>query len=40
MKVTQVAELANTLTQSALGESAVVNTDLTNVHDIGTALDN
>lgn len=39
MKVTQVAELANTLTQSALGESAVVNADLTNVQDIGTELD-
>lgn len=40
MKVTQVAELLNTVAQELLGESIVVNEDLSNVVDVGTAIMN
>lgn len=40
MKVTQVYELVNGITQEILGDSVVVNEDLSNVVDIGTAIFN
>lgn len=41
MDVTQIYELTNTVTKEVLGDTAVVNEDLTNVVDIGNAvLDN
>lgn len=40
MKVTQVYTLLNTITQELLGESVVVNEDLSNVVDIGEAFFN
>ena len=40
MDVTQVYQLVNGATQEALGETAVVNEDLSNVVDLGTALFN
>ena len=38
MEVTQVATLANTITQEILGESGIVNEDLSNVVDVGTQI--
>lgn len=40
MKITQVYEILNTITNEVLGESVVVNEDLTNVVDIGRAFEN
>ena len=40
MKVTQLHELVNTTMQEVLGESAVVNEDLTNVVDLGNEIIN
>ena len=40
MKVNQIYELMNSVTKEVLGEEAVVNEDLSNVVDIGTALFN
>lgn len=40
MKVTQVYEILNTITEELLGESVVVNEDLSNVVDIGKAFEN
>ena len=40
MLVTQVYELMNDVTKSVLGETAVVNEDLSNVVDIGDQIDN
>lgn len=40
MKVTQLHELLNTVTQEVLGETAVVNDDLSNVVDIGKEIIN
>lgn len=40
MKVEQIYSLMNTVTQEVLGESVVVNEDLSNVVDIGTAVFN
>lgn len=38
MLVTQVAQLANTITKEILGESGVVSEDLSNVVDVGTQI--
>ena len=40
MLMTQVHELANTVTQEVLGEEALVNEDLSNIVDIGDQIDN
>ena len=40
MQVTQIYELMNNVTKEVLGETAVVNEDLSNVVDIGTAVFN
>lgn len=40
MLMTQVHEIANTVTQEVLGESAVVNEDLSNIIDIGDQIAN
>lgn len=40
MKVTQVYEILNTITNELLGESVVVNEDLSNVVDVGKAFEN
>ena len=40
MLVTQVHEIANLVTQEVLGESAVVNEDLSNIVDIGDQIEN
>ena len=40
MKVNQIYELMNSVTKEVLGEEAIVNEDLSNVVDIGTALFN
>ena len=40
MQVKQIYQLMNTVTNEILGESAVVNEDLSNVVDIGTAIFN
>ncbi len=40
MKVTQVYEILNTITKEMLGESVIVNEDLSNVVDIGKAFEN
>lgn len=40
MEVKQIYELVNNITKSVLGDSAVVNEDLTNVVELGTALFN
>lgn len=40
MKITQIYEFVNAATQEALGETAVVNEDLTNIVDIGEAVFN
>lgn len=40
MKVTQVYEILNAITSEILGETAVVNEDLSNVVDIGKAFEN
>ncbi len=40
MKVTQVYEILNTITTEILGDSVVVNEDLSNVVDIGRAFEN
>lgn len=40
MEVKQIYELVNTTTQEILGESAVVNEDLSNIVDIGTSVFN
>lgn len=40
MKVTQVYEILNTITSELLGDSVVVNEDLSNVVDIGRAFEN
>lgn len=40
MKVTQVYEILNTITNELLGESVIVNEDLSNVVDIGKAFEN
>lgn len=40
MLMTQVYEIANTVTQEVLGESALVNEDLTNIVDIGDQIAN
>lgn len=40
MKITQIYEFVNGATQEALGETAVVNEDLTNIVDIGEAVFN
>lgn len=39
MKVTQVYEIVNTMTQEILGDSVVVNEDLSNIVDIGKAFE-
>lgn len=38
MKITQIYELMNSVTQEILGETAVLNEDLSNVVDIGTQI--
>lgn len=40
MKVTQVYEILNTITSEILGDSVVVNEDLSNIVDIGRAFEN
>lgn len=40
MKVEQVYELTNTIAQELLGESVIVNEDLSNVVDVGKAFEN
>lgn len=40
MKMNQVYEILNTITQELLGESVVVNEDLSNIVDIGRAYEN
>ena len=40
MKVTQAAEILNTITQEMLGDSVVVNEDLSNIVDVGRAFEN
>lgn len=40
MKVSQVYEILNTISDEMLGESVVVNEDLTNVVDVGKAFEN
>ena len=40
MKVTQVYEILNTITNELFGESVIVNEDLSNVVDIGKAFEN
>ena len=40
MKVTQVYELLNTITSELLGDSIIVNEDLSNVVDVGKAFEN
>ena len=40
MKMTQIYEFVNSATQEALGETAVLNEDLTNIVDIGEAVFN
>lgn len=40
MKVTQVYEILNTITKEILGDSVVVNEDLSNIVDIGKAFEN
>ena len=40
MKVTQVYEIVNTMTQEILGKSVVVNEDLSNIVDIAKAFEN
>ena len=40
MKVTQVYEILNTITSEMLGDSVIVNEDLSNVVDIGKAFEN
>ena len=40
MKITQLHELVNTATQEVLGESAVVNEDLSNIVDVGKDIIN
>ena len=40
MKVTQVYELLNDITTEILGESVIVNEDLSNVVDVGRAFEN
>lgn len=40
MKVTQVYEILNTITREMLGESVIVNEDLSNVVDVGKAFEN
>ena len=40
MKVTQVYEILNTITGELLGESVIVNEDLSNVVDVGKAFEN
>ena len=40
MEIKQVYEIVNTATQEAIGESAVVNEDLSNIVDVGTAIFN
>lgn len=40
MKVTQVYEILNTITKEALGDSIVVNEDLSNIVDVGKAFEN
>lgn len=40
MKMTQVYEILNTITNEILGESVIVNEDLSNVVDIGKAFEN
>lgn len=40
MKITQVYEILNAITQEMLGESVIVNEDLSNVVDIGRAFEN
>ena len=40
MKMTQVYELVNTITQEILGDSIIVNEDLSNIVDIGRAFAN
>lgn len=40
MKMTQVYELVNTITQEILGDSIIVNEDLSNIVDIGRAFEN
>ena len=38
MKVKQVYDILNTMAKEILGETAVVNEDLTNVVDVGKAI--
>ena len=40
MKVTQVYEILNTITGELLGESVIVNEDLSNIVDVGKAFEN
>lgn len=40
MEIKQVYEIVNTATQEAIGESAIVNEDLSNIVDVGTAIFN
>lgn len=40
MKVTQVYEILNTITKEMLGDSVIVNEDLSNIVDIGRAFEN
>lgn len=40
MKVNQIAEIMNAVTEEVIGESAIVNEDLTNIVDIGNTINN
>ena len=40
MEIRQVYEIVNTATQEAIGESTIVNEDLSNIVDVGTAIFN
>lgn len=40
MKIEQIYEIMNTVTEEVLGESVVVNEDLSNIVDVGTAIFN
>ena len=40
MKVTQVYDILNTITTEMLGDSIIVNEDLSNVIDVGKAFEN
>ena len=40
MKVNQIAEIMNAVTSEVIGESAIINEDLTNIVDIGDTINN